>query len=68
MGPEEREIREIHSTWIDAINAGTLARLLTLMADDVVSPCTASSPTADGSWPMVTVGTPLARGPTGPGG
>jgi uncharacterized protein (TIGR02246 family) len=36
MGPDEREIRETHSTWIDAVNAGDLARLLVLMADDVV--------------------------------
>lgn len=36
MGPDEREIREIHSTWIDAVNAGDLVRLLSLMADDVV--------------------------------
>jgi uncharacterized protein (TIGR02246 family) len=36
MGPDEREIRDVHSTWIDAVNAGDLARLLTLMADDVV--------------------------------
>ena len=26
----------MHSTWIDAVNAGDLARLLSLMADDVV--------------------------------
>ena len=36
MGPDERDIREVHSTWIDAVNAGDLVRLLTLMADDVV--------------------------------
>ena len=36
MGPDERAIRELHSTWIDAVNAGDLAGLLTLMADDVV--------------------------------
>jgi uncharacterized protein (TIGR02246 family) len=36
MGRDEREIREVHSTWIDAVNAGDLARLLTLMADDAV--------------------------------
>ena len=36
MGPDEREVREVHSTWIDAVNAGDLDRLLTLMADDVV--------------------------------
>ena len=36
MGSDERAIREVHSTWIDAVNAGGLVRLLTLMADDVV--------------------------------
>jgi uncharacterized protein (TIGR02246 family) len=36
MGPDEREIREVHSTWISAVNAGDLGRLLSLMADDVV--------------------------------
>lgn len=36
MGSDEREVREVHSTWIGAVNAGDLARLLTLMADDVV--------------------------------
>lgn len=36
MGPDEQAIREVHSTWIDAVNAGDLVRLLALMADDVV--------------------------------
>jgi uncharacterized protein (TIGR02246 family) len=36
MGPIERDIRDVHTTWIDAVNAGELARLLTLMTDDVV--------------------------------
>jgi uncharacterized protein (TIGR02246 family) len=36
MGPDERAIREVHSAWIEAVNAGDLGRLLTLMADDVV--------------------------------
>src|SRR3954468_4408392 len=36
MRPDELAIRELHSIWIDAVNAGDLARLLTLMADDVV--------------------------------
>ncbi len=37
MEPDERAIREVHSTWVDAVNAGDLkARLLTLMTDDVV--------------------------------
>ena len=36
MEADERAIRELHSTWIDALNAGGLDRLLTLMADDAV--------------------------------
>jgi uncharacterized protein (TIGR02246 family) len=36
MGPDERAIREVHSTWIEAVNAGDVVRLLSLMADDVV--------------------------------
>jgi uncharacterized protein (TIGR02246 family) len=36
MGTDERVIHDVHSTWIDTVNAGDLARLLTLMADDVV--------------------------------
>ena len=36
MRTDERVIRDLHSTWIDAVNAGDLARLLPLMADDVV--------------------------------
>src|SRR5690348_13761185 len=36
MGPDERAIRDLHSTWIHAVNAGDLARLLDLLADDVV--------------------------------
>ena len=36
MEPDERAIREVHTTWIEAVNAGDLVRLLTLMTDDVV--------------------------------
>ena len=36
MGPDERAIREVHSTWIEAVNAGDLVCLLSLMADDAV--------------------------------
>jgi uncharacterized protein (TIGR02246 family) len=36
MGSDEQEIRHVHSTWIDAVNARDLARLHTLMTDDVV--------------------------------
>jgi uncharacterized protein (TIGR02246 family) len=36
MEPDERAVREVHATWIAAVNAGDLARLLQMMADDVV--------------------------------
>jgi uncharacterized protein (TIGR02246 family) len=36
VSPEEQNIRQVHSTWIRAVNAGDVARLLTLMTDDVV--------------------------------
>jgi uncharacterized protein (TIGR02246 family) len=36
MGSDEQAIRDVHTNWIDAVNAGDLDRLLTLMADDVV--------------------------------
>ena len=36
MTSAEREIRAVHSTWLNAVNAGDLARLLTLVAQDVV--------------------------------
>lgn len=36
MEPDERAIREVHTTWIDVVNAGDLVTLLTLMTDDVV--------------------------------
>ena len=36
MGSDEQAIRDVHSTWIEAVNAGDLARLLTMVADDVV--------------------------------
>lgn len=37
MNPSpDRAIREAHATWITAVNAGDLPRLLTLVTDDVV--------------------------------
>src|SRR5947209_318420 len=36
MKSDERTIHELHSAWIDAVNAGDLDRLLALMTDDVV--------------------------------
>jgi uncharacterized protein (TIGR02246 family) len=35
-GSDEGAIREVHSSWIDAVNAGDLPRLLTLMTDDAL--------------------------------
>ena len=32
MGPDDGEIAEVHSIWIDAVNSGNLACLLSLMA------------------------------------
>jgi len=45
MSAEERQVRAAHSTWIDAVNAGDLDQLLTLMSADAVflSPGTAPS-------------------------
>lgn len=36
MNADERAIRELNTTWIDAVNAADLACLLSLMTDDVV--------------------------------
>lgn len=36
MSADEHAIREVHMTWIDAVNAGDLDRLFALMTDDVV--------------------------------
>lgn len=36
MSTDEQALRELHVTWMDAVNAGDVARLLPLMTDDVV--------------------------------
>ena len=36
MSSDEQKIRELHVTWIEAVNARDLAGLLALMTDDVV--------------------------------
>ena len=36
MTPDQQAIHDVHTTWIAAVNAGDLATLLSLMADDVV--------------------------------
>ena len=36
MKSEVDEVRAVHGAWIEAVNAGDLARLLTLMSEDAV--------------------------------
>jgi uncharacterized protein (TIGR02246 family) len=36
MSIDEQAIRALHTAWIDAVNAGDLVHLLSLMVDDVV--------------------------------
>jgi len=36
MSRDEQSVREFHSTWIAAVNAGDLEKLLAMLADDVV--------------------------------
>src|SRR2546427_9897511 len=52
MGSAERAIREVHTTWIDAVNAGDLVRLLTLMTDDVVFLNPGRPPFGRGGFPV----------------
>jgi ketosteroid isomerase-like protein len=35
MGSDERAIREVHTTWIDAVNAGDLVRDEKIQIDDM---------------------------------
>jgi len=35
MTPDERAVRELHTRWMDAVNAGDPMQLLRLMTDDV---------------------------------
>jgi uncharacterized protein (TIGR02246 family) len=50
---DEQAIRQLHSTWIDAVNARDLARLLTLMADDCVLLGPAQAPIGRDGFPAV---------------
>jgi uncharacterized protein (TIGR02246 family) len=36
MSSDQQQVRELHSTWIDAVNAANLDCLLSLMTDDAV--------------------------------
>jgi uncharacterized protein (TIGR02246 family) len=44
MQSDEREIRELVATWMTATKAGDIAKVLTLMADDVVFLVTGQPP------------------------
>lgn len=50
---DERAIREVHTTWIDAVNAGDLPCLLGLMTDDVVLLNPGGAPIGKGGFPAV---------------
>ena len=56
MGSDERVIREVHTTWIDAVNAGDLVRLLSLMTDDVVFLNPGRAPFGRDGFPAVVPG------------
>ncbi len=51
MESAERAIRELHTAWIDAVNAGDLVRLLGLIADDVVFLNPRCAPFGRGGFP-----------------
>lgn len=36
MAHDDQAVRQVHSTWIDAVNVGDLDRLLTMMTGDAV--------------------------------
>ncbi|HEY8049747.1 MAG TPA: SgcJ/EcaC family oxidoreductase [Ramlibacter sp.] len=51
MHPGARAIRDLHEAWIAAVNAGDLARLLTLMADDAVFVSPGQAPVGRDGFP-----------------
>lgn len=53
MGPDEQAIREAHTTWIDAVNAGDIDRMLTMMTDDVVLLGPGQAPIGRDGFPAV---------------
>ena len=53
MGSDEQALRELHATWIEAVNAGDLARLLGLMAEDVVLLNPGQAPVGREGFPAV---------------
>jgi uncharacterized protein (TIGR02246 family) len=53
MESDEQAIRQAHSTWIDALNAADLPRLLNLMADDCLFLNTGQAPLRRDGFPSV---------------
>lgn len=53
MGPDEQAIREAHATWIEAVNAGDIDRMLPLMTDDVVLLGPGQAPIGRDGFPAV---------------
>jgi uncharacterized protein (TIGR02246 family) len=51
MDADERAVREVHALWVGAVNAGDLARLLSLMTDDVVFLNPGQAPVGRDSFP-----------------
>ena len=50
MESDERAIRELHLTWIDALNTGDLVGLLSSMADDVLFPGPGETPSGQDAF------------------
>src|SRR5246127_1722677 len=66
MASDEREIRTVHSIWLDAVNAGDLARLLTLVAEDVVFLTPGQAPLGRGGFSFNFMTVPQQRRFGGP--
>ncbi len=56
MNTDEQAIREFNRTWIDAVNAADLARLLSLMTDDVVLLNPGGAPLGRDGFPAIFTG------------
>lgn len=52
MEIDERDVREVHRVWIDAVNAGDLACLLGLMANDAVFLSPGRAPVGRDEFPI----------------
>lgn len=52
MSTDERAVHDAHTTWIAAVNAGDLDRLLDLMTDDVVLVNPGQAPSGRAEFPL----------------